>query len=203
MEREISTLGGQGACRDDDADDYLMQDVVSERDSETEYMEVEGGDERSGEEEEGAQEGEGEDEVDNGRSLKTFEEHRVELQEEGFAERDWPGSFSSYLSSYPHPMDANFQFKLSSKRKFAMLHSELGEKIVKGNLYSHQKFVRQFLSLYDRLFLISEPGTGKTCSVVSFCEYVVRLKHYRIPNALVGIQKFVIVVRSAFQIGRP
>ncbi len=99
-----------------------------------------------------------------------------------------------------YPYDAEFQKKISAKREFAMLHSVPGENIKQGDLYNHQKFVRQFLTQYDRLFLISEPGTGKTCSVVSFCEYVVRLKHYGIPNSLSRIKRFVIVVRSTFHI---
>lgn len=110
----------------------------------------------------------------------------------------WPSMSEHYLPVYPHPFDVNFQKQLSEKREFAMLHSTLGETIRDGDLYAHQKFVRLFLSQYDRLFLVSEPGTGKTCSVVAFCEYVVRLKKFNITNPLTRIKRFVIVVKSSF-----
>lgn len=47
---------------------------------------------------------------------------------------------------------------------------------------------------------MSEPGTGKTCSVVSFCEEIVRLRQYEIKHSLSKIKSFVILVRSAFHI---
>lgn len=112
----------------------------------------------------------------------------------------WPSKVSDYLPHYPHPMNRDFQMLLSRKREFAMLHSRMGETVSEGDLYYHQKFVRMYLSHYDRLFLVSEPGTGKTCSVVSFCEYVVRLKFLEVDNALSNIKRFIIVVRSTFHV---
>ena len=98
------------------------------------------------------------------------------------------------------PLDPFFQRRITSKREFAMLHSEIGEKISEGDLYSQQKFVRLFLSHYDRLFLISVPGTGKTCSVVAFCEMLARMKKNNIKHSLSRIQKFYILVRSPFHV---
>ena len=111
---------------------------------------------------------------------------------------EWPVNVKDYLPTFPHPLDALFQRRLSSKREFAMLHSEAGEKIADGDLFSQQKFVRLFLSHYHRLFLVSEPGTGKTCSVVAFCEMVVRMKKHQIEHSLTNIKKFIILVKSTF-----
>lgn len=54
----------------------------------------------------------------------------------------WPTNVIDYLPSYPHPMDPDFQLRISEKREFAMLHSCSGETIATGDLYSQQKFVR-------------------------------------------------------------
>ena len=112
----------------------------------------------------------------------------------------WPMDVEDYLPVFPHTFDRLFQQRIAAKREFAMLHSERGEKIPDGDLYSQQKFVRLFLSHYDRLFLISEPGTGKTCSVVAFCEMLARMKKNNIKHSLSKIQKFYILVRSPFHV---
>lgn len=132
--------------------------------------------------------------------LNTFKDNVAPTTSRPLTGKNWPLRFRDYLPSYLHPLNKGFQKELSAKREFAMLHSKVGEKVQDGDLFTQQKFVRQFLSQYDRLFMMSEPGTGKTCSVISFCEYVIRLKRYNIANSLSKIKKFYIVVRSGFHV---
>ncbi len=134
------------------------------------------------------------------RNGKNFVQHLSTLAPWAGEALKLPIRVVDYLPSFPQPMDANFQTLISNKREFAMLHSRSGEKIEDGDYYPQQKFVRLFLEHYDRLFLVSEPGTGKTCSVASFCEYVVRLRHFNIANSMSKLKRFVIVVRSPFHI---
>lgn len=132
-------------------------------------------------------------------SCSTFTEHLHAIVPEDPSSR-WPLNILDYLPVFPHPLDSDFQRRISSKREFAMLHSTMGEMITDGELYSQQKFVRLFLSHYDRLLLVSEPGTGKTCSVVSFCEMISRMQLARVKNSLTKIEKFIILVKSPFHV---
>lgn len=73
--------------------------------------------------------------------------------------------------TYPNQNDDDFQTKISAKKEFYELSSNLMEPIPKrGEFYNHQVFVHRFLNKYDRLLITSSPGTGKTGSVIGFAE---------------------------------
>lgn len=69
--------------------------------------------------------------------------------------------------------------------------SDKEEKIKKGSLMKHQKFMANFLSsytLYDEILLFHEPGTGKTCTSISVIE--------KIKNETVNIDGAIIITRG-------
>lgn len=90
-------------------------------------------------------------------------------------------SLADLLSYYRPATVDKFQTMLSGKKEFSELASEPGERLARrrGSLYKHQQFVERFLRAYDRLLLIHETGTGKTCSVAAFTEYAHRMAQAR------------------------
>jgi superfamily II DNA or RNA helicase len=41
----------------------------------------------------------------------------------------------------------------------------------KGELFNHQEFAKLYMKNYDRVLVISKPGTGKTCLAIGVAEY--------------------------------
>lgn len=77
------------------------------------------------------------------------------------------------LESYPPVTTPEFQTLITAKKEFNELASNPNEKLPpgRGNLYKHQLFTRRFLRAYDRLMILSETGTGKSCEALGFIEY--------------------------------
>ena len=73
-----------------------------------------------------------------------------------------------FQAPYPSQDDKSLQHELSNRLEFARLVSTPTEPVPRpGELYKHQEIIRRILLIYDRLLLIHEAGTGKTCSVVA------------------------------------
>lgn len=78
------------------------------------------------------------------------------------------------LNPYPQPLNQT----IYNKEEFHSLKLELIEKKPKegtGELMNHQKIIARYLSshtIYDRLLLVHEPGTGKSCSAIGAVEQI-------------------------------
>jgi len=81
---------------------------------------------------------------------------------------------ADFIPYYPGSQDENLQRFISEKYEYAELASGTTETPPKkpGEFYKHQKLTHRYLRNYDRLLLMDEPGTGKTCAVLGFTEYV-------------------------------
>jgi len=67
---------------------------------------------------------------------------------------------------YPSIRDDNFQAKMSLKLEFLELASSIKEPTPeRGQAYKHQELIRRFMLVLDRLLMIHETGTGKSCAV--------------------------------------
>lgn len=79
---------------------------------------------------------------------------------------------SDMLESYPSSMTPGFQTLLTAKKEFSELASDPTERLPpgRGRYFKHQKFMMRFLRNADDVLLCSEPGSGKSCEALSFCE---------------------------------
>lgn len=73
--------------------------------------------------------------------------------------------------------DESFQESIFKKKEFYDYKLERNEDFPskKGDLFNHQVIISRFLSsntLYDRLLLFHEMGSGKTCTALSVCEKI-------------------------------
>jgi len=68
-----------------------------------------------------------------------------------------------------------FASKAELKRK-ALSSSELPPDR-RGKLFNHQDIRKMILNMVDRGIILDEPGTGKTCSVTGFTEYISNLQN--------------------------
>lgn len=86
-----------------------------------------------------------------------------------------PIQLSDLLASYPDISTQRFQTLFSEKKEFNELASSITERPPQtGELYRyrHQELIKRALRAYDSLLVAAETGTGKTCSVVAFTEWV-------------------------------
>ena len=104
---------------------------------------------------------------------------------------------SDFFGIYPDDRSPTFNGELSRKKEFLELETEAkSEKVPpRGTGFKSQIFVSRFMSVYDKLFMIHEPGTGKTCAMVYAAE---ALKHkYRAnPHDPSTIRKVYILVKG-------
>jgi hypothetical protein len=72
----------------------------------------------------------------------------------------------------PPQEDPRVAAALAQRQEFAALASgPTEEQPLPGHYYKHQRFVVEFLKRYDRLLLLHDAGTGKTCSIGATAEY--------------------------------
>ena len=73
---------------------------------------------------------------------------------------------------YPSQDDEDIQAKLVSLKEFENFKAGVGEPIPgRQGLFSYQRFFKKFNDIFDRSFLIAEPGTGKSISFLSSAEH--------------------------------
>lgn len=78
------------------------------------------------------------------------------------------------LESYPSIHTPGFQTIITAKKEFSELASDPTERLPpgRGNFFKHQRLTHRYLRAYDDLILLDETGTGKSCSILGFTEYV-------------------------------
>lgn len=81
---------------------------------------------------------------------------------------------SDLLASYPPQNNPQIQSIITAKKEFSILSARAKEVVpkIRGQYLNHQLFVQRYLRAYDDLFLIHETGTGKTCAMVAFTEWL-------------------------------
>lgn len=77
------------------------------------------------------------------------------------------------LVSYPPATTPGFQTLISAKEEFIEMSSDTRERLPpgRGKYFKHQKFMLRFLRAHEKVLILDATGTGKSCSVLSFCEY--------------------------------
>lgn len=72
-----------------------------------------------------------------------------------------------------NPNDPFFQAKITAKKEFQDLATDTTEEIpsVRGQLFKHQQMFKRYMQINDRIMVIAEPGTGKTCTVGGLAEF--------------------------------
>lgn len=81
-------------------------------------------------------------------------------------------SISDFIPEYPEQKDERFQWMITAKKEFNELEADPLEKPPKaGEYYRHQKIIQRLIRQYDRMLIVHETGTGKTCSFVSAAEF--------------------------------
>ena len=92
-------------------------------------------------------------------------------------------TLADLFPDYPAPDDPDLQRKVAELYEFAQLASRTDEPTPgRAEFYRHQLFVMRWLREYDQLFLIDEPGTGKTGAIQAYTEHA-RREHLRDPHA--------------------
>lgn len=76
-----------------------------------------------------------------------------------------------FLYQYEPQDSPHFQRYITGKYEFRQLASDVREPIPKrGDKFKHQELVLRFMKAYDRLLMIHDTGTGKTCSALGPAE---------------------------------
>lgn len=76
-----------------------------------------------------------------------------------------------FLYQYEPQDSPHFQTYITSKYEFKQLASDVREPIPKrGSKFKHQELILRFMKAYDRLLMIHDTGTGKTCSALGPAE---------------------------------
>ena len=75
-----------------------------------------------------------------------------------------------YFNVYPSKNDIQLPEKISVMEEFRKNKALKNENVKPGCLYSYQKLFGSLSNVYNRLFLINDPGTGKTISFIQACE---------------------------------
>ena len=82
------------------------------------------------------------------------------------------------LAFYPPSDTPKIQTLFTAKKEFSELASPANEPPPKkGEYYNHQKLIQRFMRAIDRLLILHEPGTGKTCTMISVGEFYEMISH--------------------------
>lgn len=107
-----------------------------------------------------------------------------------------PAQISDFFGSYPDITDPLFNTYLSRKQEFAELKPGIQEPVPKrGEGYKHQKFDVRYLTWYDRVLLIAEPGTGKSCAITHSAE-LFKNEYLKNPDDPTKIKRAIILLRG-------
>jgi hypothetical protein len=81
-------------------------------------------------------------------------------------------SFEDFIPVYPEDNEINLQRIIANKREFLEVAGTITEpKPKRGEYYKHQKALLRYMKYHDRMMVIHETGTGKTCSLVAISEF--------------------------------
>ena len=118
---------------------------------------------------------------------------------------------SDMLGTYPSIYTPGIQSLIIAKKEFNELASYVGETLPegRGHYFNHQKFYHRFLRVYDDLLILDATGTGKSCSVFGFTEYVRKElekshsetsdKDEESDEMVINLKKVIILVKSSTQ----
>uniref|UniRef100_A0A6C0BER0 Helicase ATP-binding domain-containing protein n=1 Tax=viral metagenome TaxID=1070528 RepID=A0A6C0BER0_9ZZZZ len=79
-----------------------------------------------------------------------------------------------HIPFYPDLNENDSQFVLNALAEFSELKakSEMEPRVSAGSYYRAQEVVSRLLRILDRLFIIHEPGTGKSCTITATIELI-------------------------------
>jgi hypothetical protein len=76
------------------------------------------------------------------------------------------------LAFYPPYNTPQIQTIISAKKEFKELEASTSEPVPKkGEYFKHQKLVQRLMRAVDKLLILHEAGTGKTCTMISVSEF--------------------------------
>jgi hypothetical protein len=76
------------------------------------------------------------------------------------------------IAFYPLSETKEIQKLLTAKKEMNELKSREYEEVPeKGDYFKHQKLVQRLMVALDKLFIVHQPGTGKTCAFIASSEY--------------------------------
>ena len=78
------------------------------------------------------------------------------------------------LEYYPPIETEHFQTLVSQKYELSEFASDPHEKLSsgRGTFFKHQKLTHRYLRAFGNIIILDEPGTGKTCSVAGYLEWI-------------------------------
>ena len=81
-------------------------------------------------------------------------------------------TYDDWLPNYPVVGEDQMQSQLAAKKEFQDVSSLPSEPppANPGDLFRHQELVKRYMRVYDRLYMVYEAGTGKTCGYVASTE---------------------------------
>ena len=108
-----------------------------------------------------------------------------------------PAQISDFFGAYPDIADPLFNTYISRKQEFNELKPLTNEVLEnpRGGAYRHQKFAVRYLTWYDRLLLVHDPGTGKSCIITHSAE-LFKNEYLKNPDDPTKIRKAIILVRG-------
>lgn len=91
--------------------------------------------------------------------------------------------------AYPSVDMPGFQTAITRKKEFRDVAATVREPVpVRGQLFKQQKFLRRFMTQYDKSFVIWETGTGKTCGVLGVTEYFKNIPNSNIRHVYILVK---------------
>jgi hypothetical protein len=76
------------------------------------------------------------------------------------------------LAYYPPQNTPKIQTIFTNKKEFNELSTSSTEEIpAKGEFFKHQKLIQRFMRAVDKMLILHEAGTGKTCTMISVGEF--------------------------------
>jgi hypothetical protein len=76
------------------------------------------------------------------------------------------------IAFYPLAETKEIQKLITAKKEMNELKSKSFEEVPKkGDYFKHQKLVQRLMVALNKLFIVHQPGTGKTCAFISSSEY--------------------------------
>lgn len=103
---------------------------------------------------------------------------------------------SDFFGRYPSIEEPDFNTQIARKLEFSELKTDVREpQPPRGKSYKHQEYVVRYLQWYDRLLLIHDPGTGKSCIITHSAE-LFKEEYKKDPNDPTKIRKAIILVKG-------
>ena len=113
-----------------------------------------------------------------------------------------PAQISDYFGSYPDidqgvpTSESEFNTLISRKQEFRELTPQVVESPpARGGAFPHQKFSVRYMTWYDRVMFVHDPGTGKSCIITHSAE-LFKNDYLKNPNDPTKIRRSFILLRG-------